>query len=443
MADPAHLAILKSGVRAWNEWRQNNPFVTPDLRDLKLNRVLTIGIHSFLSVSSEDDEREAKARGIDLGKELEVRGFQITKPNFDHIDFRRADLSGSTLGGSLIGADFASSNLNGAVLALATLFEANFQDTVAIEADFRLSKLRGANFRHAVLQSAIFGMADLRDVGFEGAVLTAASLEDATLFGANLSGAVLKGANLARAKLGDTNFGDNDLSEALGLESIGHAKASVVGIMTIHASRGKISANFLRGCGLTEVDIEFAKLGNPDLTNEQITNVGYRIIELRSTQPIQMHPLFISYSSSDSAFVNKIEEKLRELGIRFWRDTHEMVAGRMETQIDQAIRHNPTLLLVLSEASVESDWVQHEARKARELEREIRRDVICPIALDGSWKTCNWPERLREQIREYHVLDFSSWRDEEFFVRQFEKLFRGLRLFYNPQRNGGAVFIEG
>lgn len=39
------------------------------------------------------------------------------------------------------------------------------------------------------------------------------------------------------------------------------------------------------------------------------------------------------------------------------------------------------------------------------------RDVLYPVASDGTWKNCRWPERLREQIMEYNILDFSMWED--------------------------------
>ena len=94
------------------------------------------------------------------------------------------------------------------------------------------------------------------------------------------------------------------------------------------------------------------------------------------------------------------ERYLNQQGIRFWRDIHHATSGRLERQIDRAIRLNPTVLLVLSKHSVESDWVQHEARLARKLEIETKRDVLCPVALDDSWKNYHWPERLREQIME-------------------------------------------
>jgi len=36
MANPEHLAILKQGVKAWNEWRQDCPEIMPNLRSCEL-----------------------------------------------------------------------------------------------------------------------------------------------------------------------------------------------------------------------------------------------------------------------------------------------------------------------------------------------------------------------------------------------------------------------
>jgi len=156
-------------------------------------------------------------------------------------------------------------------------------------------------------------------------------------------------------------------------------------------------------------------------------------VQLREHQAIQINPLFISYSHKDSAFVDAIENRLDLKGIRFWRDIHDASAGRLEKVVDRAMRQNPTVLLVLSENSVKSDWVEHKARSAHELEKELKRDVLCPVALDGAWKDCPWPVRLREQIMEYNILDFSNWKDEAEFTRKFGKLVEGLDLFYKEK----------
>jgi hypothetical protein len=60
----------------------------------------------------------------------------------------------------------------------------------------------------------------------------------------------------------------------------------------------------------------------------------------------------------------------------------------------------------------------------------MERDVLCPVALDDSWKASHWPKRLMEQIMEYNILDFSAWDNLVKFDEQFCKLIDGLELFY-------------
>ncbi len=124
--------------------------------------------------------------------------------------------------------------------------------------------------------------------------------------------------------------------------------------------------------------------------------------------------------------ISRFDEKR----IRYWRDAHDLKAGRLEKQIERAIRHNPIVLLLLSEASVESDWVEWEVSKARELEKKEKRDVLCHVALDDAWKTCSWPGPLRRQIEDYLILDFFEGQDHAARERQFRKLLDGLGMFY-------------
>ena len=78
--------------------------------------------------------------------------------------------------------------------------------------------------------------------------------------------------------------------------------------------------------------------------------------------------------------------------------------------------------------------MEHEAASARELERQLKRDVLCPIALDDRWKHCDWPKVLKRQIMDYNILDFSEWQDDDFFARQFNKLIEGLQIFYQDEK---------
>jgi hypothetical protein len=198
---------------------------------------------------------------------------------------------------------------------------------------------------------------------------------------------------------------------------------------TFLLAEGKIPEVFLRGCGLSDADIEYAKLFSPELEQEEISKILRKINALRAAQALQTSPLFISYSHVDGAFVDKIEKKLNEKGIRFWREAHEIKAGGREKQIERAIAQTPKLLLILSEHSIRSDWVDHEVREARKLEKELGCAVLCPIALDDSLKSNRLPERIREQIGEYDILDFSGWRIDGRFESMFHQLIDALELF--------------
>jgi hypothetical protein len=390
MANPEQVVLLLKSVEDWNKWRKDNPEIAVNLDD------------AYLS-------------GVSL--------FQA--------DFHKSTLQGADLrGADLRGADLRGVNLKGANLKGTNLKGAN---------------LRGANFLHASLQEAHLKLADLRGANLIGANLTKAVISQANLIKADLSGANLSSANLNATDLreanlikaelscvflGHTVFANIDLSQTLGLEAVVHQAPSTIGLDTIQLSKGKIPVIFLRGCGLTDWEIESAKLYDPELSNQEIDEILYKVHDLRATQALQISPLFISYSQADSLFVDALEVHLNKKGIRFWRDVHDATAGRLEKQIDRAIRQNPTVLVILSKNSTQSDWVEHEVRTARGLEKELGRDILCPIALDDSWKTSPWPKRVMEQVMEYNILDFSAWKDTKTFQQMFIKLLDGLQLFY-------------
>jgi len=320
------------------------------------------------------------------------------------------DLSGADLIGlDLIGANLTRVNLSGCWLIGAALHEAN---------------LRRTNLTRADLSDANLFKADL-----SGAALNGADLSEANLDEANLSRANLQDTNFSKVTVSDTIFGNLDLRQTIGLHNIRHWSPSTIGTNTFVRSKGTIPEVFLRGCGLSDWEEE-VKLYNPSLSNDEITQIQYRIHELRATQALQISPLFLSYSHADTEFVDKIGDSLNQKGVRYWRDIHDMKSGRMEKQIDRAIRQNPTVLLVLSKHSLSSDWVEHEVRTGREIEKELSRDVLCPVALDDSWKSSRWPKRIMEQVMEYNILDFSAWRDDSKFDSMFRRLIDGLELFY-------------
>jgi len=144
--------------------------------------------------------------------------------------------------------------------------------------------------------------------------------------------------------------------------------------------------------------------------------------------------VFLSYSHANTNFVDALEKKLDTAGINFWRDIHDAKAGRSDKNVEHGMRSNPIVIVILSKASVESDWVEHGVDTAAKLSKELKRDVLCPISLDESWKTCDWNGPLRSQIKKYNILDFSRWETPDEMERAFRKLIDGLDLFYRPRR---------
>jgi uncharacterized protein YjbI with pentapeptide repeats len=292
------------------------------------------------------------------------------------------------------------------------------------------NKIDYVDLRDADLREANLVGANLSDVNLWRSDLKYADLRASYLSRTNLSGAILTGCNFSMAIMEATVLGNSDFSEAIGLDQVVHHGPSSISTDTIKLSKGKIPEIFLRGCGLSDVDIEYAKLSNPDLTNDEINNILYRIYDLRANQAVQISPIIISYSPADTSFVNKLEANLNKKGIRVWREVHDMKAGGMEREISRTIHQNATVLLILSQHSLKSDWVEHEVRTARSLEKEIHRDVLCPVSLDDTWKDSRWSKQIMEQVTEYNILDFSLWRDDLKFENNFGKLIEGLELNY-------------
>jgi Pentapeptide repeats (8 copies) len=141
MANDEYVALLKQGVAAWNDWREGNRHISPDLTEANLSR---------------------------------------------------ADL----IGASLEKANLSAANLRGASLGGADLMDANLMD-----ADLTGASLQGANLYRACLRQAHLMFARLDDANLTWAELGAANLHGANLSGANLSGTDLRFAQLTYTDL--------------------------------------------------------------------------------------------------------------------------------------------------------------------------------------------------------------------------------------------------
>ena len=162
--------------------------------------------------------------------------------------------------------------------------------------------------------------------------------------------------------MGLTIFADADLSEVKGLHNVVHVRPSYISIDTIYRSHGKIPPVFLRGAGVPDNFIEY--MGS--LTGKAL----------------EFYSCFISYSTKDHEFANRLYADLQNEGVRCWFAPHDIRAGKkIHEQIDEAIRVHEKLLLILSPDSMNSEWVKTEIRKARRRERTEKKRVLFPVRL--------------------------------------------------------------
>jgi len=151
--------------------------------------------------------------------------------------------------------------------------------------------------------------------------------------------------------------------------------------------------------------------------------------------PVQteFYSCFISYSSKDADFAAKLHADLEKNGVRCWYAPEDIKIGEQFRQkIDDAIRDYDKLLLVLSESSVRSSWVQDEVEACFEREQRQRRQMLFPIRLDAAVMGTDqaWAATIR---RRWHIGDFSEWRDPAAYEVTFQRLLRDLKA---PKLNG-------
>ena len=373
MANRQQVARLTRGVETWNTWRGKNPRVAPDLREVA----------------------------------------------FSNTDFTGINLSGTNLTGAVL----HDANLTGAVLSRTLLRGtdlrgADLHETHLNDADLSWAKLTGADLRRADLRRADLHQAILTDANLTDADLSGATLKDADLSRADFTGANLGLVTFTRAIFTKTTFTRAhfdttivtavDLRDVQGLDTVDHLGPSSIGIDTLYKSGGDIPESFLRGCGVPNSMIEYAR--------------SLVIAE----RPIDYYSCFISYSSHDEALAQRLHADLQARGVRCWYAPHDIpIGGSIIDHIEQAIRLHEKLLLILSESSVASRWVEAETKTAIMRERNEGRTVLFPIRLDDAvmQSAAGWAAQLHER----QIGDFCQWKDHDAYTTAFARLLRDLR----------------
>jgi uncharacterized protein YjbI with pentapeptide repeats len=373
MANQEHLDILSHSVENWNQWRKLNPEKQPDLS------------------------------GADL------RWTNINKANLSGTDLNNADLSTTD-------AEVADNQVRYHIFTKDPS-KVDFREAYLLHANLRWANFSGSNFENAQLDYADLSWADLSRTRLVGASLSqtnlfntnlnSADLKEAYLDGADLNWTNLDDADLSEATLNITRFGNIDLRPVNGLERVIHSGPSTIGIDCIYLSEGNIPEAFLKGAGVDDTFITYIR-----------SLVG---------KPIEYYSCFISYSNKDQAFAERLYVDLQAKGVRCWLDKEDLKIGeKFRPRIDEAIRRHDKLLLVLSQHSLRSPWVEKEVETAFEKERIRKKLVLFPIKLDETVTRTKqaWAADIRKQR---HIGDFTRWKEYDEFQNAFTRLLRDLK----------------
>jgi len=339
-----------------------------------------------------------------------------------HRYFPEADLSGASMqsitlqDANFIGANLEGANLDYSELQGLNLKSANLRDARLLKVNLSEANLQSTDLRGARLWGANLDGVDAAHVNLEGAELLSCSLmgtdlDDGNLRGVGLESAILVDSFLRRTQLCGARFQQTilartDLSDATGLDQVIHRGPSSLDDDTIRRSR-RLPASFLRGVGLPEEVIE-----------------EYRSI-LEDSKGLPS--CFISYSTADEEFSERLYSDLQAHGVRCWYAPHDLQIGATtRVALDKAIQATEKVILILSTNSVRSSWVAKEVETTLELETQRKETLLFPVRIDNTImeESTGWGADLR---RSRNIGDFTRWKEPGHYKELFQRILTDLK----------------
>ena len=315
MANREQLAILKQGVAAWNQWREANPDIQPDLNGLNL--------------------RGAKLSGINFNS-ANLRFITLSRADLSHAKLREADLRG----GSLRRANLEHADLTGAILRHTTLAECQIEQ--AIFSNSQIYGIAAWNLQgEPADQSNLIICAELSDP-----VMTVDDLEVAQFV--NLL--------LHNEKIRDV------------INTIGQKAVLILGRFALPERKAILEAmrNKLRANGYLPIVFDFEKSAERDFTETiqvlagmclfviaDITNPKSSPLELQATVPNYMIPFAPIIQAGENPFAMFVDLQHKYkwvLDARQYADEADLIANFERGIIQPALEKHNELLIAKNEA---------------------------------------------------------------------------------------------
>ncbi|PCI21048.1 hypothetical protein COB64_00815 [Candidatus Wolfebacteria bacterium] len=147
MANSEHIEIFKKGAKAWNEWRESNPRVSPDLSDIDFESDVYLSSHIY-----------------DMP---EFSGYNLSGMNLNRISARNSIFTDCS---------FAGSSLPWSDLCYTMFYNCNFEDAV-----LSVSKIGSAEFSNCNFKGADLSYCSAEETNFTGSKFILTKLSNMSL----------------------------------------------------------------------------------------------------------------------------------------------------------------------------------------------------------------------------------------------------------------------
>jgi uncharacterized protein YjbI with pentapeptide repeats len=297
MANERHLAVIREGAAAWNEWRRRSPGVVPDLIEASLPGADLAGADLRVALLLKADLSSANLEGAQLHKAIlgsanltgaKLAGADLERAECHDAMLADADLSGASLdygifiGANLQRATFVAASLGHALFRGADLREADLKGSSHAETDFTEADLSGADMSDTFAGPVLFNRARLSGANLRSTVLNGASFRGALLDEANLRGADLTSADLEGANLSGADLRKADLNKAR-LVATNLRKANISGCSIFAVSTWGVKLEDAK-----QVDLRITDMGEPLIAVDdlEIAQFIYQLLHNRKLRDV-------------------------------------------------------------------------------------------------------------------------------------------------------------
>ena len=138
-----------------------------------------------------------------------------------------------------------------------------------------------------------------------------------------------------------------------------------------------------------------------------------------------MSQVFISYSTYDKAIMQKVAKSLMQKGITTWTNKSDIKVGsEFQKEIQKGIERADTILYLISEDAISSQYCQEEIQYATSLNKRILTMLVRPTSLDD----------IPAEVLAIQFIDLTEHEEEEKYGEGIDKVISQLRTddaYYN------------